>query len=516
MKNFKTLFITCLLLCPLSLWPGELRDKGKYAVYSYPDVIVDSPEGALKRSGFYTVELRQNENNSEVYVMQDANTFVLENPGNAQGKLMTRNNHTANFSFSGSLQVVIKRKDGKSMQGSVVYPKQKGYDYFVEGKSLVINLSSWAYLYVEVPDLQKEPLFVFADPWETDVPDKSASEVLNPGMDIKALKSAIENTDKEVVYFEEGVYDFGPEIGKDYQGFQIPLRSDKKYYLPGGAVVIGSFYSKGGVSGHKLYGRGVVTACGKGRLGSDKAIPYNLYFAGAGKKNVVEGIHFNNPAHFCVLSRGELKTQYVKMFGWHHQTDGWGAGDDSVLKDCFIKVNDDFIKIYRDNMAVKNVILYKQINGAGIQLGWGSYGAASHCTVEDLYVVKDDEKTPGVTSNTAVINLVNNEGSLIENIHFKNIYLENRVQRLLGLSGRGGELNDLFFENVYVQKGTYSNENYIATRDKTRFSNLRFKNLYYGKKKITTETDMGLNQYLLRDKKSIKQRDYRMTDVVFE
>lgn len=112
--------------------------------------------------------------------------------------------------------------------------------------------------------------------------------------------------------------------------------------------------------------------------------------------------------------------------------------------------------------------------------------------------------------------MVNNEGSLIENIHFKNIYLENRVQRLLGLSGRGGELNDLFFENVYVQKGTYSNENYIATRDNTRFSNLRFKNLYYGKKKITTETDMGLNQYLLRDKKSIKQRDYRMTDVVFE
>ncbi|WP_417186780.1 hypothetical protein [Bacteroides sp.] len=516
MKILKKRLITSFLLCPLFLYAEELWAGITYKVYSYPDVIVDSPEGSLTRSDFYTVKLRQNKENSDVYVMQDANTFILDNPESAQGRLMTRNNHTVNFSFSGSLQVVISRKDGKTMQGSIVYPKQKNYNYSIEGEDLVINLSSWAYLYVEVPDLQKEPLFIFADPQETDVPDKSSSEVLNPGMDIEVLKSVIETTDKEVIYFEEGVYNFGPEVGKDYKGFQIPLRSDKKYYLPGGTVIIGSFYSKSGVSGNKLYGRGVVTACGKGRLGSDKAIPYNLYFAGAGKNNIVEGIHFNNPAHFCVLSRGELKTQYTKMFGWYHQTDGWGAGDDSVLRDCFIKVNDDFIKIYRDNMTVKNVILYKQINGAGVQLGWGSYGAASRCTIEDLYVVKDDEKTPGAISNTAVINLVNNNGSLIEKICFKNIYLENKVQRLLGLSGSGGELKDLSFENIYVQGGTYSDENYIATRNNTRFLNLRFKNLYYGKKKIVSEMEMGLRQYLLKDKKTIRQKDYRMADIIFE
>lgn len=407
---------------------ASVHEQQSYQNYDYPEIILDTDQGSLKRSDIYKIEITQQNRKEDVYVLEDLNTLLLDNPDNSQVRLMSKSNHTANFSFSGNIQVIISRKDGKSMMGSMVYPQQKQYSSFIQGNSLVVNLSLWAYLYIEVPDFPKDPLFVFADPLEEDIPEKSVSEVLNPSMNIEEIKRRIERTDKEVIYFEKGIYHFGEEKGLDYKGFQIPFLSNKKYYLPGGTVLVGSFFNSEKVSNSKLYGRGIVTACGKGRLPGFQAIPYNLYNVGSGENNLIEGIHFNNPAHFCVLSRGQLETRFVKLFGWYHQTDGWGAGENSVLKNSFIKVNDDFIKVYKDNIRVKNVIIYKQINGGGIQLGWGAYGAATNCSIEELYVVKEDEKYPSDISNTALISLVNNGGSTISNIYFKNIYVENRIQ----------------------------------------------------------------------------------------
>lgn len=502
---------------------ASVHEQQSYQNYDYPEIILDTDQGSLKRSDIYKVEITQQNRREDVYVLEDLNTLLLDNPDNTQVRLMSKSNHTANFSFSGKIQVIISRKDGKSMTESSVYPQQKKYSSFIQGNSLVVNLSSWAYLYIEVPDFPKDPLFIFADPLEEDVPEMSVSEVLNPSMNIDEIKRRIEQTDKEVIYFEKGIYHFGDEKGLNYRGFQIPFLSNKKYYLPGGTVLVGSFYNSEKVSNSKLYGRGIVTTCGKGRLPGPQAIPYNLYNVGNGENNLIEGIHFNNPAHFCVLSRGQLETRFVKLFGWYHQTDGWGAGENSVIEnsfikvnDDFIKVNDDFIKVYKDNIRVKNVILYKQINGGGIQLGWGAYGAANNCLIEELYVVKDDEKYPSDISNTALISLVNNGGSTISNIYFKNIYVENRIQRFIGLSGDKGVLRNLSFENVFFKDGTYSKSNYIATKNETLFSELKFKNLFYENKKIMSANEIGLKQYLLKDKKTILDKKYHLTDIIFE
>lgn len=475
-------------------------------IYSYPNVIVEAGKlGHLKKSEKYNVSVIQGDKEYGVYVMQDYNTLKAE--GNAQAKnFMTTYNHTANFSFKNSIQVKISRRDGGSMSNAVVYPKQKNYQYYVSGNDLIITLDRWAYIYVQVPGLKDDPLFVFADPYEENIPSVEDSEVLNASMSIEDIRNRITTTTKSTIYFRPGVYSFGTQTNNTYPGYKIPILSNKNYYISGGAVVIGSFSGESGVSNTKFYGRGVITACGKERIANTDGIPFNLYNTGGGTNNLIEGLQFNNPAHFCILSRGELITQYTKMFGWWHQTDGWGAESNSTIQDCFIKVNDDYIKIYRSNQTAKNIVMYKQINGAGIQLGWGTYGAAQNGTIEDIYIVNEDAKTPGI-GNTAVVDLMNNGGSEINNMHFKNFYIENKIQMFLCLNSNGGKLSNFTFENIYEQKGAYNMNNYIITQtsNKGTYENFEFINYYINDNKVFSEDDMNLKQGYASDKKLINE-----------
>lgn len=474
-------------------------------LYKYPDIIVEAGKlGHLKKSEVFNVSIIQENKEYDVYVMQDYNTLKAE--GNSQAKnFMTTYNHTANFSFKNSVQVKVSRKDGGSMSNTVVYPKAKNYKYTVSGNDLLITLDKWAYIYVQVPGLDDDPLFVFADPYEENIPSLQDSEVLDAGMSIDEIKTKISNTSKGTIYFKPGVYSFGAQTNNTYPGYKIPIVSNKNYYIPGGAVIIGSFSGESGTSNTKFYGRGVITACGKERIANTDGIPFNLYNVGGGTGNVIEGLQFNNPAHFCILSRGELTTQYTKMFGWWHQTDGWGAESNSTIQDCFIKVNDDYIKIYRSNQIARNIVMYKQINGAGIQLGWGTYGAAQNGIIEDIYIVNEDAKTPGI-GNTAVVDLMNNGGSEINNMRFKNFYIENKIQMFLCLNSNGGKLSNFTFENIYEQKGAYQPNNYIITQNSNKgtYENFEFINYFISDNKVLSEEDMNLKQGYANDKKLVE------------
>lgn len=474
-------------------------------LYDYPDVIVEAGKlGHLRRSEKFTVSVTQDEEEHDVYVMQDYNTLKAEGTNNQAKNFMTTYNHSANFSFKNSVQIKVSRKDGGSMSDAVVYPKEKKYQYSVSGNDLIITLNSWAYVYVQVPDLKDDPLFIFADPIENNIPAPASCEVLDASMDISDIRTKITSTSKKTIYFKPGIYSFGSQTNNTYPGYKIPIVSDKNYYIPGGVVIIGSFYGESGISNTKFYGRGIITTCGKERIPNSDGIPFNLYYAGNGENNVIEGLHFNNPAHFCVLSRGQLTTQYTKMFGWWHQTDGWGGGDNSTIKDCFIKVNDDFIKIYAANQTADNIVMYKQINGAGIQLGWNAAGQASNCRITNIYVVNEDDKKPASLTNTAVIDLVNNEGSIITDITFRDFYLENMVQMFLCLNNNNGKLNNFIFENIYEQQGANNENNYIVTKKEAQgtYSNFTFINYFIKDKQVLSEKNMNLIQgYDLGDNK---------------
>ncbi len=512
----RSIFITLILSLSLLNSSAEAKSGATIKSYHYPEVIIDGEGlGYLKRSEFFAVEASDGTQSHEVYVMADRNQY--QQTTLAEGKsntslIMTNHNHTAGFSFDGDIEVRVKRLDGGTLQGVEVLPKQKGYEHRVEGDELIISLSEWAYIYVSFPDLEKEPLFIFADPKETDAPSKDDNDVelLTADMSASQIKEIITSTTKRVIYFSEGVYNFDTKTLDDkYSGYQIPMLSNKEYYIPGGAVIVGSFYGDD-CENNKMHGRGIVTACGKIRLGSSRAIPYNLYLqGGGGRGNTLEGIHFNCPNHFAVLGRGDLKTRYCKMFGWWHQTDGWGGGDYAVIEDCFIKANDDFIKLYNLEQRVSNVVLYKQVNGAGIQLGWGSYARAHKTIVDGVYVVGDDPKPNGDVSNTAVVNLRTNKGSTMSDVVMRNIYVESDYQRFIGIDLTDGVFKNFTFENIQIEGNNISETNYFVLRDgKGKYSNILFKDLVINGKKITSDDEWGVKQgYSNRDKRITKYKN---------
>ena len=459
-------------------------------VYDYPDTIVyTAVNGRNFRSVKYDVRVIQNDAVYPSYVLADYNTF----PDGSRDK-MTEWNHSTTFSFQGPVQVEVMKKDSSGIGTCNVYPLTLEIPWTIEnGNKLVITLDEPRKMYVEMQGMGEHPLFIFADPPEEEVPDPQGADVelITTGMTALEVKTAINGTTKEVIYFEKGVHFYGEETNNTYPGYQLPVRSEKTYYIPGGAFVVGSLRGSG-VNNTTIRGRGIISACGKERLAQSESIPFNLiYLDNGGENQVVEGLTFTNPAHFVVLSRGQMAATNLKMFGWWHQTDGFGGEHGSSLHDAFIKVNDDFVKVYRDNQRFSNLVIYKQINGAAFQLGWNTYGSASGCKVSDIYIVKDDDKVPGSTSNTAVISLVNNGGSTISNNTFERIYIENDVQRTIGIKVQGGSVQNLWVSELY-HSGKDKAGNYLIAEDGGLIKDVYLNLNYYGEKCMRSKEDYNM------------------------
>ena len=427
-------------------------------VYNYPDTIIDAGPalGMNFRSHIYDVKVVQDTSGFDSYVLADFNTVDY-----GARDMMTEWNHSTCFSFTGSVNVEVMRRDSADLGEVKIYPLHWSIPHSVEnGKKLVIQLSRPRKLYIEMEGMDEHPLFIFADTAETFTPGPDSSAVLKitPGLAAATVKSMINSTSKSIVYFMPGVHTYGPQTNDTYDGFKLPMLDGETYYLPGGAYLKASLYGTD-LQNTSVRGRGIISLCGI--LGkSGEFTHHSIFFDNGGSNHLVEGITVTNPVHYCILSRADLDCRNVKLFGWWYSTDGFGGNHGSVIDDAFMKVNDDFVKVYRDNQVATNIVLFKQINGAAFQLGWNAYGAATNGRVSNVYIVKDAPKVPGTTSNTAVINLKNNEGSGISNLLFEHIYMENDVQRTLGIDVYGGSIQNIHLRDIYLD-GQNNASNYI-------------------------------------------------------
>ena len=84
--------------------------------------------------------------------------------------------------------------------------------------------------------------------------------------------------------------------------------------------------------------------------------PFGFHVRGEGNKVMVSGCNF-------------LDTRD----GSGNHSDGFEAGDGSVVEDCYFETGDDVIKVY-SNITVKNCTIKMIRNAVPIQLGWGNTG----------------------------------------------------------------------------------------------------------------------------------------------
>ncbi len=470
---------------------------------TYP--VTEAIDGRFKSSRF-AVHLTQNGSTAQSFVYESANDADPSWSGTLN--YMQTANHWTTFSFNGNVDVEAYRLDGQNIETCVVRPLSLNIEPEIQGDKCTFTLSEPAKVSVEIDEnntvtgnienigtitkhIVKHPLFVFADPLEVDPPAAS---------------------DAHVIYFEPGLHNIG-------KGYQIP--NDTQVYLAGGAYVIGTLTSEEPhPSNITIRGRGILSGFGLSESSSENLTWGNhaidLSNGSNGSGLLIEGITITDPLRSCIVSYNTVDIRNVKLFSWEHRNDGIVAGDNSLIENNFIKVQDDNIKLYYSNQTVSDNVIWQQTSGAVFKFAWDLKRVAQNNLVTGIDVIHSDVFTdytaaepdrPDMHSTSAVFSAMGfQDGAAFQNNAFEDIRIEEEnLLRLMSLrlvsthaspseTSVWGDpdptasklIYNLTFDNIelagvpYKQSTLYGNSG--GTIKKIWFSNLKIKDNVIGSK----------------------------------
>jgi hypothetical protein len=370
--------------------------------------VYPSLPGNQYMSDRYEVSISGGDSSKSSYVYKDPNNderwFTL---WPSSGKYLTIDNHFTTFSFSGKVTVQIKLPNRTSISSAIVHPLSKNISASVNGNIISIPLAEPANLYVEIDGENKHPLFVFANAQEVNVPSPH---------------------DPNVVYFGPGIHEIG------YSGGTMQsIVAGKTVYIAGGAYVKGTLMTTETIATTTIRGRGILSGI---------AIPgyhaYNGMIDAHSGKVAMEGvILLDAPQGYqgiIAWGSGSL-LRNVKMIGWAMESDAGGLGTNSQIINCFFKINDDVLKPNQSGMIFKDNIVWQQMCGSVIMLGWNSTGPINNPIVSGLDVVGCDVGGVSNTSSTTlgIINLKNSNGAVYSGVTIENVRLEQKPFLLFGI-----------------------------------------------------------------------------------
>lgn len=376
----KHVFVAIFLLCQIN---------------SFAEVITYEPSENMKagnqyihQSSEYKVEVIQQ---GKVYP-----TFVY----NMNALHYTNNCKTTawiNFSFSGEITIRVYNLT-KHRSSVVVLPRSSGVKAVEKENITEFVITKHGQYSVEYQSgiRIEHPLLIFANPLEKNIPSAS---------------------DTAVIYFGPGLH----LIGEKYV---IP--KGKRVYLDGRAYVKGQFYAEN-IDDVEIFGRGIMS-------GEDYAARTADHMINLKKVNNVkiEGITIIHAPRFMItLSGKKHHIDNVKMMGWWFSTDGISAGEETLIENCFFKVNDDAVKLYQNNTETKNCVIWQMENGAPFQMGWNGTNDYGNCYVHDIEVIRVEHEWDN--ENEAVICAIHGGKGSKTNFLFENIRIDNSNWRIFHL-----------------------------------------------------------------------------------
>lgn len=361
------------------------------------------------RSELYEVAISQDsrEQSSAVY----KSTREADNPYNKHGVFSTDTNHWTSFSFSGAVTVRVKLRDGSAIKTATVHPLARQIRADVTGNTASFTLTQPANLYVQVDSKPRDPLFIFANPPESDVPTAKTPNV---------------------VYFGPGVTD----LGKD----PLKIGDGQTAYLAGGAYVKGRLVTAGPNADKPITirGRGILSGIDlKEKRGTWGQHMIDAMGRTAPPQINVEGIIITDSPSCGVMASRRLTAENVKILAWSRCSDGIGGGAGSLIEDCFLKVNDDSIHFYRSGLKVLNNVVWIQAAGSALQMGWNVKESMEGAHADGLDIIGDDPGLTHTTSdslNSCVVALMDmHNRATYKNVVIENIRHDGKPYQLFGV-----------------------------------------------------------------------------------
>jgi hypothetical protein len=418
------------------------------------------------RSEHYRVSLEQGSEVREAFCYRARSIWHREYPEPWTAQFFPMENNWVTFSFSGKAIVVIAPLNVEAV-GVEVRPDPPGVSASLVAGSIRLEITrpGQYYVMVKVKGAERHdfehPLFIFANPPETDVPSPDA-----PG----------------VHYFAPGVHDIG---------FQYRVRAGETVYLAGGALVRGSLHYEG--AGVSILGRGILSdrklmlervqsALAEKAAGKANAWDLNhdqmyrdqwatIFGDATGSGARLEGITIIESPFYMVRTHGAgTRFQNLKLMSDLYNNNGIVAGADHKILDCFFKVEDDVFCWMAPVSETRNCVIWKQDNSALVQLGYGySYATHGHVFADNWVIV---DRTSIQILDRGLFGLAASTGTTFTACRIENLKVWGDVLNVLAIdnwdrpspwaSRPAGEIRlrpvELAFRNVEItgtEKGTY-------------------------------------------------------------
>lgn len=426
-----------------------------------------SAPGEIKPSGNFSVRIRSRDGSWRA-------AFVYQSKSSLDS---TEDVSWINFSFKGEIKIEITSLNSE-IKSAVVRPKPFQIKPVIKNKKIILNLDNPNHYVLEINGDKKHPLLIFANPPES---------------------SPTYSSDKDVITFKSGLH----TIGDKY-----PLKSNTIYYLEGGAYLKGSFYGKDSVENVIITGRGIIDAGYQKYQHPSQGLVSGILFED-GRNILIEGVTVLNSGNFLVKLQVKkpgtmFEVRNIKLLGWNRNTDGihvsdmdWNdnpivgnAENTSVrIVSSFIRANDDAVLICDgvSNSEIADCVFWDNGGGATFCLSWGAHNNVNRAMVRDCYVIHKEGSNPVFRAQHA-------GEAVIQNVVFRNIFIEGDVETLLGLSILNhrydrdpghGSIKNIQFANIIVE-GRYKTGWLKGFDSAYCIKGIYFENLYSEGKPISS------------------------------
>lgn len=412
-----------------------------------------------------TFQVEVSQGNSK---LESANVFQYHVPE----KMVTKTENIAMFGFEpdkGAVTAQVSMVDGTLLNEDIIEVVNKSLPDltwgFENGKLWVSSASAKRQILIRFKNDYSNQLLLFIDPLhEREIPETA-----------------------KVVTFSA---DNSPHVIKaEYDCYNVPNDVDV-VHIEEGAVLMGTIHTSAGRNKPlTIMGRGIIIGNGPMVKGM-KGMPYNAIELPHGEGHIVEGITSFSPRHFTIRAPKNSLISNVKMFGYDSNIDGIVAGENSIIEHCYSKVNDDHIKLYKNNITVRYCTFYQQTNGAVFQFAWNRIVPGSNCLVENCEIVAWEANCgdPGLNQGGFARSFINlretSAGSISGNNIFRNIYIQGVMPRFVCINGKYSGSKPLTLNNIVLENITLEHKptsySWLYTGDDNHHLSFIFRNVKMG------------------------------------
>ena len=290
--------------------------------------------------------------------------------------------HTyVNFETDGPVEIEISRANGQPIRSAAAHPERKASACSVTGGKVLVRLDQPCLVAIDIDGqmdgqdtgkgYQGPPLHtisLFANPLLEGKPKPGDPGVLT----VKPGEMPPADGPWTTLHFLPGIHDIG---------LAYPLRADRNYYIPGDAIVYGTFSNTEWGDGHhiRVFGLGTLSGARLKHPGYvQPAIPekdhgrYRPIELVGTTDTRVEGITIADSATHSLMLIHPYKAghpneiRWTKIFTWRANGDGINPFGNTLIEDCFLRTQDD--SLYVNGLGIRRTVLWNDANGSSFVL----------------------------------------------------------------------------------------------------------------------------------------------------